>query len=53
VNTANYIEFINNRFKQIDALIAELQDQRCEAAKVFVTRIREHYEALEAVAFLR
>lgn len=53
VNTANYIDFINNRFKQIDALVAELQEQRCDAAKTFVTRIREHYEAMEALAFLR
>merc|ERR1712113_799887 len=53
VNTANYIDFINNRFEQIAALIAELQDERCDASLIFVTRIREHYEALTAVDLLK
>ena len=53
VNTANYIDFINHRFEQIDALVAELQDERCDASLVFVTRCREHYEALTAVDLLK
>ena len=53
VNTANYIDFIHNRFDQIDALVAELQDERCDASLVFVTRCREHYEALTAVELLK
>jgi len=53
VNTANYIDFIHNRFDQIAALIAELQDERCDASLIFVTRIREHYEALTAVDLLK
>jgi hypothetical protein len=53
VNTANYIDFINNRFVQIAALIAELQDERCDASLIFVTRTREHYEALTAVDLLK
>merc|ERR1712110_854592 len=53
VNTANYIEFINNRFAQIAALVAELQDERCDASLIFVTRCREHYEALTAVELLK
>jgi len=53
VNTANYIEFINNRFAQIAALVAELQDERCDASLIFVTRCREHYEALTAVDLLK
>jgi hypothetical protein len=53
VNTANYIDFIHHRFEQIDALVAELQDERCDASLVFVTRCREHYEALTAVDLLK
>lgn len=53
VNTQNYIEFINNRFEQIAALVAELQDERCDASLIFVTRCREHYEALTAVDLLK
>merc|ERR1711990_1379486 len=53
VNTANYIDFINNRFEAIAALVAELQDERCDASLVFVTRCREHYEALTAVELLK
>merc|ERR1712110_1387036 len=53
VYTANYIEFINNRFAQIAALVAELQDERCDASLIFVTRCREHYEALTAVDLLK
>merc|ERR1711990_431995 len=53
VNTANYIDFINNRFEQIAALVTELQDERCDASLVFVTRCREHYEALTAVELLK
>jgi len=53
VNTANYIDFINNRFVQINQMVAELEAERCEAAKVFVTRCREHYEALAAVEMLK
>jgi hypothetical protein len=53
VNTANYIDFIHNRFDAIDALVAELQDERCDASLVFVTRCREHYEALTAVDLLK
>merc|ERR1712007_406155 len=53
VNTANYIDFINNRFAQIAALVAELQDERCDASLIFVTRCREHYEALTAVDLLK
>merc|ERR1712110_55602 len=53
VNTANYIAFINNRFGQIAALVAELQDERCDASLIFVTRCREHYEALTAVDLLK
>ena len=33
--------------------MAELQDERCDASLVFVTRIREHYEAMEAIVMLR
>jgi len=53
VNTANYIDFIHHRFEAIAALIAELQDERCDASLVFVTRCREHYEALTAVDLLK
>jgi hypothetical protein len=53
VNTANYIDFIHNRFEAIAALVAELQDERCDASLVFVTRCREHYEALTAVELLK
>jgi len=53
VNTANYIDFINNRFVAIANMVAELQDERCDASLVFVTRCREHYEALTAVELLK
>lgn len=53
VNTQNYIDFIHNRFEQIAALVAELQDERCDASLIFVTRCREHYEALTAVELLK
>ena len=53
VNTANYIDFIHHRFEQIDDLVAELQDERCDASLIFVTRCREHYEALTAVDLLK
>ena len=53
VNTANYIDFIHHRFEQIHELVVSLQDERCEASLVFVTRCREHYEALNAVGLLK
>jgi len=34
-------------------LIEELHDERCDASLVFVTRTREHYEALSAVQLLK
>lgn len=34
-------------------MVAELRDERCDASLVFVTRCREHYEAMDAVKMLR
>merc|ERR1719446_575326 len=53
VNTDNYIAYIDNRFHEIEDLIEELHDERCDASLVFVTRTREHYEALDAVQLLK
>ena len=52
-NTHNYIAYIDNRFQEIEALIEELHDERCDASLIFVTRTREHYEAIDAVQLLR
>jgi hypothetical protein len=30
-----------------------LKDERCEASNVFVLRVRENYEAMDAIALLR
>jgi len=45
--------WIENRFLEIDAMIAELHDERCTASLLFVTRCREHMEALTALDLLR
>merc|ERR1712227_270353 len=52
-NRGIYDATIKNRFAQIAALVAELQDERCDASLIFVTRCREHYEALTAVDLLK
>jgi len=52
-DTADYIAWINGRFAAIDALITTLSDERCEASLIFVTRLREHFEALDAIELLR
>jgi len=52
-DTHNYLTWITNRYAAISQLILDLQDDRCEASLIFVTRLREHYEALDAIALLR
>lgn len=52
-DTANYMAWIENRFLEIDAMVAELHDERCTASLLFVTRCREHMEALTALDLLR
>jgi hypothetical protein len=52
-DTAAYMAWIENRFVEIDAMVAELHDERCDASLVFVTRCREHMEALTALDLLR
>ncbi len=52
-DTTNYLNWISDRFVNIDDLIQSLQDDRCESSLLFVTRVREHYEALDAIAMLR
>lgn len=47
------MSWIENRFTEIDAMIAELHDERCDASLVFVTRCREHMEAMTALDLLR
>jgi hypothetical protein len=51
--TTEYLAWINQRYEEIDGLIGELKDARCTAAKNFVFRLKEHFEAQEAIAWLR
>jgi len=51
--TTEYLAWICARYDTIDDLIATLNDERCEAAKVFVLRIKEHYDALDAIDMLK
>ena len=34
-------------------MVTELHDERCEASLIFVTRCREHMEALKAIDILK
>jgi hypothetical protein len=52
-DTAAYLEWIEGRFAAIDDLVQTLKDERCEASNVFVLRVRENYEAMDAIALLR
>ena len=52
-DTDNYLAWITNRYLEIEDLIEALQTERCEASLIFVSRVREHYEALDAIALLR
>ena len=51
--TTEFLAWICARFDTIDEMIASLNDERCEAAKVYVLRVKEHYEALDAIAMLK
>ncbi len=51
--TTEFLAWICARFDTIDDLIASLHEERCEAAKVYVLRVKEHYEALDAIAMLK
>jgi len=52
-DTAAYLEWITGRFEAIDDLVQTLKDERCEASNVFVLRIRENYEAMDAITLLK
>ncbi len=52
-DTENFLDWIANRYVEIEDLIEALQDERCEASLIFVTRIREHFEAMDAIALLK
>jgi len=52
-DTNNYLAWITNRYAEIDAMVEALHDERCEASLIFVTRCREHMEALTALDLLR
>ena len=52
-NNNNFLEWVADRFLAIETLVEELHDSRCEASLIFVDRIREHYEALNAIEMLR
>jgi hypothetical protein len=52
-NNNNFLEWVEKRFLVIEELIEELHDGRCEASLLFVDRIREHYESLNAIEMLR
>ena len=51
--TTEYLAWICARFDTIDEMITGLNEERCEAAKVYVLRVKEHYEALDAIAMLK
>jgi hypothetical protein len=51
--TTEYLAWICARFDTIDEMIAGLNEERCEAAKVYVLRVAEHYEALDAITMLK
>lgn len=52
-DTQNYLAWIANRFVTIAAMVDELRDERCDASLIFVTRCREHFEAMDALKMLR
>ncbi len=51
--TTEYLAWICARFDTIDEMITGLNEERCEAAKVYVLRVKEHYEALDAIVMLK
>ena len=50
--TKEYLQWIGTRFSDIKKLISDLKKSRCDAAKKFVFRIKEHSEAMTALTFL-
>jgi len=52
-NNDRFLKWVDARYQEIEDLVEELQDERCESSLLFVTRIREHYEAQDAVSMLK
>mmetsp|Transcript_1352 Transcript_1352/g.1224 ORF Transcript_1352/g.1224 Transcript_1352/m.1224 type:complete len:396 (+) Transcript_1352:75-1262(+) len=52
-DTETHLEWITNRRNTLNQQREDLKAQRCEAAFVFVRNLKEHYDGLEVINFLR
>jgi len=49
----NHLEWIDNRLETIAASLVQLNVTRCEANQLFIQQLKEHQDALDAIAILR
>ena len=49
----DHLEWIDNRLATIAAKLVQLNVTRCEANQLFIQQLKEHQDALDAIAILR
>merc|ERR1719454_2862430 len=49
----DHLEWIDNRLASIAAKLVQLNVTRCEANQLFIQQLKEHQDALDAIAILR